>query len=427
MRKILWLCVVLVLAVMQVSAQQGPPQVALVNASGQLVVAGSDGVTRWIITNPGETLNPTLGYHWSPDRMRLFFGVDVGGAVSLRIAEIPLQAVTEIGQLNGTVSGGDWVTNSAVQVSDGSSIYQADASGLSAVYQADGIQLFSPYAAQRPHIANSSSTHAPFSFFWQNGSYVILGESANPIPEITNESQARASGLWSTDGNPLVAYWGGAPDGNRLAVTHAGTLQTLNFSGSGTPPVPIAWNPGTTELLYRDATGTIHLADVRCLLGTCADNPLENAPIALPASATDIQITNDWAIFRENETVRAVPLRCTASNTCAESTIMIGQNLAPRTLMHVSSNRLVFTTYANDPLNPLDRAVQLIDDLGCLPNCQPRILQNNAISGLISLNGEFVVLDILGEGLHIVRISDGTRLFLTSSASPGAGLLTAQW
>lgn len=63
----LLIVICLLLIPTSIQAQLGPPQVAYLNSSGQLIVAGADGVTRWIISNPGETLHPTVGYTWSPD------------------------------------------------------------------------------------------------------------------------------------------------------------------------------------------------------------------------------------------------------------------------------------------------------------------------------------------------------------------------
>lgn len=412
-----------------IQAQQGPPQVAYINSSGQLIVAGSDGVTRWIVSNPGETLHPTVGYSWSPDRMRIFYAVNLGASLSLRVAEVAIQSVTEVGQVSGTLSGGEWLDNSNVIVATLNGLVQIDIrSGGTILIEGEQITIPSPFGNDRPHLSSADSTASPFIFFWQNGNYGILGNGVASLPEVANDPNARNSGIWSGDGQ-LVAYWGfGGDSSSQIAVTHANSLNTISFaSGSSTPTSPIAWSNPTT-LLFRDASGTIRLADVGCVVVGCDNNPLELSVAVAPASATDFQAANtEWGVYIDNNQIQAVPLRCVVSNDCNAQTVTLGTNAAPRTILHISNNRLIYTAFTADALNPTDRNTMVIDDLGCLPNCQVRVLVNNAIGGMLSLNGNAAVVDIIGEGMHIVNIEEGSRIFLTQVGEPGSGLLTARW
>lgn len=360
--------------------------------------------------------------------MRLFYAVNLGASLSLRVAEVAVQSVTEVGQVSGTISGGEWIDNSNVLIATLSGLVRIDIrSGGAILVEGEQITLPSPFSNNRPHLPSAESAGSGFIFYWQNGIYNILGNGISPISDVANDANARNSGLWSTD-NSLVAFWGfGGDGGSRLAVTRPDTLDTLIFaSGSSTPTIPLAWN-NPTELLYRDASGIIRMADVRCLQGSCGDNPLETGVEVAPATATDFQVINDYGIYSDNEQIRAVPLRCFVSNDCAANTVTIGTNAAPRTILHASSNRLIYTAYTSDALNPTDRNVMVISDLGCLPNCQPHVLVNHAIGGMLSLNGDAAVVDIIDEGMHIININDGTRIFLTQVNEVGSALLTARW
>ena len=164
-----------------------------------------------------------------------------------------------------------------------------------------------------------------------------------------------------------------------------------------------------------------------CLNSGCGSNPLEAGIELLPAAASDVQVVGNRVYFREGEQIKAVDLACVSAGNCLGSAFVIGTNAAPRTLFHAANNTLVYTAYASDANNPNDREIRVVE-LNCLPNCQPVTLMTNAVAGLASPNGAYVVADIGGVGLNIVRIADLNRVFLSDSMGVlGSGLLTARW
>ena len=173
------------------------------------------------------------------------------------------------------------------------------------------------------------------------------------------------------------------------------------------------------------------MADVSCVSSGCGANPLENGVALLPASAADVQVTSGWAFWRDSENVQGVPLACAASSNCETSAVTLGTQSAPQTMLHAAGSTLVYTAYSQDPRNPNDREVRVVN-LACLANpatCQPQTLITGAVAGLVSDDGQYVVADVAGNGLNAIRIADGAATYLSGSVNGtlGTGLVTARW
>lgn len=430
------MALVLSLPLLAVQGQSAAPSLAFVNGSGQLVVASADGAARWIVTNPGEMLHPALGYAWSPNGDRLFYAVDAGGVVSLRVGELRGQSVREIGQVSGALSGGEWTPDGAgVLVADasGASLYRADGSGPVPGVGAAGVTLISPYANPRLNLAEPAGVAPDGGYFFYHDARGFYHTGALFASDFTlpgvNDPGARNSGLWA-DSAPLVAYWGYDEGSTALSVTNAETGQTLTLnSGTSIPIWPLAWEPGTTRLVFQNATEFINIADVGCLLTACQVDPLNNgAPLAL-SGAADVQLVDGWAFYRLNERIQAVNLTCTQNGSCVDGALTLGSSAAPQTWVHVVGDALVYTAYAADARNPNDREVRHID-LACLVSgaCQPRTLLAGAVAGLISPDGAYVVVDVAGNGLHALNMSSLSLTPLSGAyGTLGAVLLTARW
>ncbi len=170
-------------------AQGAAPSVAFVNSSGQLVVASGDGLARWIVANPGETLAQPLGFTWSPDGRRVFFAVNAGGAASLRVGDVASQSVAEIGQASGALSGGQWTPDgrSVLVGADNALLaFPADGGGPAVLQQfGSQVRLISPYANDRPNLpaAQSLSPDGQFVFFWLRGHTAAGGQRPRRAPE----------------------------------------------------------------------------------------------------------------------------------------------------------------------------------------------------------------------------------------------------
>lgn len=408
------------------SAQGAGPYVAFVNTSGQLVVASADGGYRWIVTNPGEYLNNPLGYSWSPDARRLFYAVDAGTAVSLRVADIAAQTAAEIGRATPPATGGQWTPDSAavlVSAAGQLAVYPVSGSGPQVIANAATI-LRSPFDSgyERAHLPQASNI-APdgrFLFYDQSGTNIIHPLNGTPFSVAGGGPIGQYNGLWA-DGAPLVAY--PAMAGNsQLAVTNAATGATVTLDSGRTAPItPLAWRPGTLQLIYRDATNYARIADLSCLTSACADNPLQSGREVLPASATDIQTDGNWVYFVDSGNAQAVPLTCVETATCATSTVMLGTGIAPQTLLDVTDRTLAYTASSG-----YGGEVRVVD-LTCLPNpatCAPRTVAANAVNGAVAPGGQYVLVE--GNGtLNVLRVADGQLTYL--SDSPGGLLAKARW
>jgi len=342
---------------------QNSALIAFVNSSGQLIVSSGDGTTfRWIVTNPGEKLagEPI----WSGNGLLFAVGN------SLRVANISQQNAGEVGQANGA-------------------LLSASPNGNTLFYQG------------------------------QDGSYGIQspdGSGAVPL-SLTNDRGALYSGLWS---GTLVAYWGYAGN-STLAVTDAASQQTVTLdSGRSAPITPLAWRPRTAQLIFRDTTGSIRLADLSCLQSGCGANPLENAT-TLAAADTDIATDGTWLFYRANGNINAVNLDCGSS--C--NGVAIADNAAPQTALNVVSGTLVYTVYQQNPNDPADREVRVLD-LGCVSNpssCAPQTVLSGAVAGAISSDGHYAVVQT-ASGLSSLDLSSGSTAYL---ADAGALLADAHW
>jgi hypothetical protein len=420
-RKCLLLAVLLLALIVPVWAQSGS-LVAFVNNSGQLVVASMDGNTRWIVTNPGETLHPALGYSWSPDGRQLFFAVQQGdGSVSLRVGDVASQSAADIGQASGNLSGGDWAGNS-VLVADGAQIGGYGSGGAAGLVQGSAA-LVSSFADRQPNLAVPANVSSQTLFYWQDGGYV-LNVSGNPIalPGSQPDPRTRNSGLWSADGS-LVAYSAYGDDGNTAVYVANTAGQTLTLSSGRTTPVfPEGWIANNPWLMYRDGAGQVRAADVGCLRSGCGDNPLANGAVLAPASATEVQAEGNAVFFRDGNSIRAVPLSCINDNSCLNSAVSIGEQAAPETILDVNGGTVVYTAYTQDAFNAADREIR-VGSAGCL-DCALATVIPGATAGLVSPDGRYVVADILGDGLYAVNLSDLTRVYLSGA---GADVLKARW
>jgi hypothetical protein len=359
-----------------------------------LVVSSGDGATRWIVTNPGQFIDESLGFAWTADGNLTFaltgMGVFSGTPNTQAIAAIDAEDVANMSYLRGLNS--------------------------------------------RPNIALPQGTSADgqYAFVSDSGRYfvVALGSNVSSQLPISSNGNDQSSGLWA-DNAPLVAYWGinNNTSSTALSVLHAPTQNMIiTDSGGSIPMPPIAWQPNTTRLIFRTATGDVQVADVGCVVNGCADNPLESGISVATSSANHIQVTASYVYYVDGEQVMGVDLSCVQSNSCLESRFVIGEAVVPLSMIHVSGDRLVYTSYASDPNNPSDRIVQLVD-LTCTPNCPPQPILNGAMAGLLSPSAEYLMVDIVGQGLNILQVTDGSLVYLTDTMGGqlGAGLNTARW
>lgn len=406
---------------------QNAALLAFINGSGQLIITNTDGNLRWIATNPGEQLHPTLGYNWSPDGSRIFYGVQSGASISLRIGAVATQTSLEVAQVNTPVFGGAWVDASQVRVvsATGDVIYRVDgASSVAGVFEA----IMSPFDTAQPHLINAQaiSPTGNFVFGLLNSEYVISRAGNLDTLGILNDATARNSGLWSGD---WVAYWGtdSATGQLTLAVTNAVSAQTSRLSGQNSTPLqPITWLPDSTQLIYRNPAGQLRVADFACLQNGCTADPFESGLDILPASASDVQVVGETLYFRDNTQIKALDIGCIADNTCLSSALTLGDNVAPRTIVHVIENTLVYTAFSQDAANPADRMVMQLDTT-CLPDsCIPQLVLPDAIAGLLAPDGGHLVVNVLNDGLYMLQLSDLNQVFL-ADVNGNEALLQARW
>jgi len=411
------------------AAQAAGPYLAFVNSSGQLVVASGDGGYRWIVSNPGEYLNASLGYAWSPNARQVFFAVDAGTEISLRVADIHSQSMAEIGRVAPPVSGGQWTPDSgSILLALGNRLVALPAAGGALV---DLVAAPAPVSLRSAFDLGSERSHLPqaraiapggqFLFYGQGANNVVQPIGGAPVTLAGGDPTGQYNGLWA-ESAPLVAYTGMSGN-SQLAVTNAATGVTLTLDSGRTAPInPLVWRPGTLQLIYRDATNYVRIADLSCLMSACADNPLQTGRELLPASATDVQTDGTWAYFVDAGTVQAVSLACADTATCPGSAVRLGDSVAPQSLMDVSATTLVYTAgggYGGGEVRAVD-----LTCLGNPPSCAPRALAVNAVNGAVAPNGAYVVVEGSGT-LNSLRIADGQLSYLSDS---NGGLLNkARW
>jgi hypothetical protein len=394
MKRHIWFVGLLLFLWIPLSTAQSNSMLAFLNGSGQLVVSSGDGATRWIVTNPGQYVDESLGFAWTADGNLNFALTGAGG-----FSGVPnTQAITPV-----------------------------DTSDMMNMSYLRGM-------SSRPNIAQPQglSADGQYAFVSDSERYFVVALSSNAVSQlpIGGNGNAQSSGLWA-DNAPLVAYWG--LDNNisstALSVFHAPTQNMIIAdSGSSIPMPPIAWQPNTTRLIFRTATGDVQMADVGCVVNGCADNPLERGVSVAPSSANHIQVTASHVYYVDGEQAFGVDFGCIQNNNCLDSRFVIGEAVVPLSMIHVSRNRLVYTSYTSDPNNPSDRTVQLVD-LTCTPNCPPQPILNGAMAGLLSSSADYLMVDIVGEGLNILQVTDGSLVYLTDTMGDqlGAGLNTARW
>ena len=393
MKRYIWLIGFLLLLWIPLSTAQSNSMLAFLNGSGQLVVSSGDGATRWIVTNPGQVVDDTLGFSWTADGNLTFalkgVGLFAGEPRTQSIAPIESDDLESLSYLRGLIN------RSNTEQPQGTS--------------ADGEYAF---------IADSNQYYI----------VTLANNAATQLP-ISGNGNAQSSGLWA-DSTPLVAYWGlDSNSSTALSVLHAPTQNMIVAnSGSSIPMPPIAWLPNSTGLVYRTATGDVHIADVGCVVNGCTDNPLTSGFAVAPSSANHIQVTDSHIYYVDGEQLIGVDLSCVQSNNCLASRFVIGERVVPLSMIHASNDRLVYTSYTKDANNPSDRVIQLVD-LTCTPDCKPQPILNGGMAGLLSPSADYLMVDIVGEGLNILQLSKGSLVYLTDTMGGqlGAGLNTARW
>jgi len=427
------LCLLLIVLVTPAAAQGGV-LVAFVNTSGQLIVSDNTGGYRWIVTNPGEYLVDPVGYSWSPDGQALFFAVDIGGVASLRFGDVNGMNTHEVGQVStGGLSGGSWDSSSGGVIVSADNViryYGVGGDVFDIVGGQAGASVFSPYSDNRPNLpaASALSPDGRFLFYQQSdGRYAVMGLNgggAFPLPGV-NDPNTRQSGLWA-DGAPFVAYWG--YEGNAiLSVTNAENGQTVTLdSGRAAPITPILWRPGTTQLLYRGATGYVQAADVSCLFNGCGANPLDSGVQVLPPTAGEIQTDGSFVYYQDGTTVFALPFSCIDSTSCGTGAV-IGSNAAPGTLVSINNRLLAYTGYASNPNDVNDRVALFVALDGCQAGgCTAFTSIAGAQTGLVAPDGSTVVVDQVGVGMNAVNVFSGQSGYLSDSLGQ-QGLALARW
>lgn len=391
MKRYIWFVVILLLLWIPVTTAQSTPLLAFLNGSGQLVVSSGDGATRWIVTNPGQQVDTSLGFAWTADGNLVF-------------------ALSGMG-----VFEGDPATQN---------ITQADTSDPAILAYLRGL-------GNRPTGAHPQglSSDGRFAFVANGTNYAVVNlttNNATALP-LAGDNKDQNSGLWA-DNASLVAYWGVDNNGGTaLSVVDAASLNSVALqSGRSVPMFPIAWLPDTAFLLFRSPTGDVMLADVSCLASGCSGNPLESGVIVAPSSANQLQVTASNLYYVDGEQLIGVDLTCVNDNSCLDSQQVLGDKVVPLSMMHVRNDRLVYTAYAN---NPNTERIVMFLDLTCAPDCQPQPIVNNAMAGLLSPDGDYLMIDSLDAGLNILDISGGGSVYLTETMGGqlGAGLSTARW
>ena len=407
--------------VISVGAQTTTPQVAFVNNSGQLIVVRADGLNRWIVTNPGEYLQSTIGFNWSPNGNRLLFAVEQGNVVHLRIGDATNQIITEIAQLQGTVSGGRWLDNNTLQFAENNQLIQVDIQG-----NAESIATLPTTIILQSH----GSTLDDHIFFWQNGQNGILDvntpDNSHSL-ELSNVQDARNNGIWNADN--LIAYWGFANNGtSSLAVTNVNNDATITLNlNQSAPLTPLTWIDNSSQLVYR--ADTIRITDVNCLRNTCNNNPFEEGISILPLTATDVQVSNNWIYSQNGRTIQAVNLECVANNSCLNNAITIAENVAPRTTFSLVDNRLIYTAFTQNANDNNDREIRILD-IDCVNtvSCQAQSILSSSVAGELSADGEYVIADILGTGLSLIELDTRNVTVISNSMGQlGTGLDGIRW
>lgn len=404
----LGLLIVALLVVGSVLAQAGTPWVAFVNESGQLVVTDANGSSRWIVTNPGERLHPTLGYTWSPDGTHLLVATQDGAGALLRLGDVNSQTLSDFGRLDGSyLSGGLWQNNNTVLISDGQTVYAATAQGQTPIGAG---ALVSPYA----DVAAAALPANALPLSWQGSNYA-LGNTALP----GEQSDARADSVWASNA-PLVAYGAFDDDGaSAVYVANAQTGATVRFnSGGRTPIFPEGWLPNTSQLLFRDGSGQIRWVDVGCLLSSCGSDPFAASVVILPASASEVQASANQLLYRDQDQIWRTSLGCIQQQNCYETAQSVGANAAPRTPLLVRGSTALYTAYGASQMDTSDRTVYGLD-LNC-GDCTAQPLVSNATAVSLDASGQNAVVESAGQGIALLRVNDLSQVYLAGPSTKSA-------
>lgn len=353
MRRLIYLALMLalfaVVLVAPAAAQTNAP-LAYTNIGGQLVVTRPATDFRWIVTNPGEPLLPTVDLAWSQDGGRLLFAVTTGGGYSLRVADVNSQQVTEILTGSGPLAGGAWTASGDVLVSDAAGLQQVTPGGGAAL-RAQG--------ASAP-LVSPDGTHvlARAGVGFIVGATTTTGTLEHGFPGTNTNPHTREISVWAAGvGAPLVAYGSVGGDGTTAVILgHAARPESFpQPSGTGVPVTPLTWVPGQPVLLYRDASG-VRAQDASCLIpGGCGAPP---APVTLlPVNAQDVAVTDGGAVVYTLDGTRfAAGGACIAAGNCAGGALALGA-AQPGTNAYTAGNTTAFTRAG-------DGVAQLVD-VGC--------------------------------------------------------------
>ncbi len=378
-----------------IHAQANSDLLAYVNSSQQLVVVSGDGGFRWIVTNPGEFLADPVGYTWSPDGDRIFFAVQQGGSVSLRVGDVNTQSWNEIANVPAGIVGGEWSADGrGVLIGSGGTIRLYDADNGDVLREISGLEppvvLVSPFS-EAPNFLPYGRSLSPDgeSIIFQaglNGRYFV-GRFDGSVPTLAaplnNDPAPRYSALWSDDGS-AVAYWGYDSDGTSvIAVTDVDSQTTVTLdSGRAIPVTLLGWSGDV--LVYRDSAN-------RVLAARAPDQPLESGVQLLPPDALDIMVVNGGALFRTDSAIQSVGASCVDTGDCLDRLNVLVNDAAAMpfevrfgTIVYTAQNGAVVTS---DGLNVFAFA--------------------GASAGVLSPGGAYVALDLNG-GLSIANTLDGS-------------------
>lgn len=402
---------------------QGQSLVAFTNAAGQLVVTSADGGYRWVLTNPGETLSPALGFNWAQNGSRLFFAVDQGGEVSLRAADVASQNAVEIGRVgNGNLSGGEWTPDhSGVLVATGDRLtwYPVSGTAMDVLAGQSGLSLRTPALDARAGWRSLAPDARTLVYRDAYGSAVALPlTGGTPVTLVSGADPSAQGGLWTEDGG-LVAVAGGG----QIAAYSPVTGALAQAAGGSVPPAPLLWLPGSSTLLYQDGAGAVRAGDFACLRsGPC--DPFSAAAPVLPASAHDLRAVSGNLVYLDGENVNSVPLSCLSAGGCAPLTA--AGAAAPGSGLEVRGNVLAYTAYTANPNDLADREARVLD-ASCLSSggCTPRAVGPGAQAGALAPDGRSLAL-VSPAGLSLVDVASGAQTPLSDPAY-GQSARSARW
>jgi DNA-binding beta-propeller fold protein YncE len=400
------------------AAAQNAEPIAFLNGASQLIISDSLGSTRWIVTNPGEYLALPLGYALSPSGRLVFFAIDAGGTVSLRVGDTTTQTVTEIGQVSPGATGGTWSPDNArVYVAADGQLFAFSATGGGQPL-GQAAQLGTPFTQERADVRGGQSVGPTEALVFAAADTTLAVQgTAGTVPlALTGDLSGRDTALWADD-VPLVALSGYTPNA-ALAVANADTGETALLQSDRTAPVtPLAWVADTTTLLYRDLDGVGRAANFSCLLVGCTSDPFAAAVAVLSPTASDVQTTTDHIFYRDNGALYGVQSACIAAGACTGAAVLVGQ-LAPGTGYSVRGGRIAHTT---------PESTVVLTDAACIGTgvCAGQALVSG-IAGVFSPSGSAITVEGVEIGLAVVDLTTGSVVGLAEWTG-GQLLPFARW